>query len=130
MYEDFPQENFDDDLNELDGTMREESQESYGDEEDGAEDPLADDQAQLGEEEEQPSMEQNNELSELQGLDGGSMMAAADDSLQKEYVEPSAHDMRRSRQVNAAMVDKLVKQEEEIKVEKQKRLSRPDAKHR
>ena len=75
-------------------------------------------------------MEQNNELSELQGLDGGSMMAAADDSLQKEYVEPSAHDMRRSRQVNAAMVDKLVKQEEEIKVEKQKRLSRPDAKHR
>ena len=43
MYEDFPQENFEDDLNELDGTMREESQESYGDEEDGAEDPLADD---------------------------------------------------------------------------------------
>ena len=76
-------------------------------------------------------MEQNNELSELQGLDGGSMMGAADDSLQKEYVEPSTHDMRRSRQVNAAMVDKLVKQEEEIKVEKQKRLSRPEAaKHR
>lgn len=76
-------------------------------------------------------MEQNNELSELQGLDGSSMMVAADDSLQKEYVEPSTHDMRRSRQVNAAMVDKLVKQEEEIKVEKQKRLSRPEAaKHR
>ena len=76
-------------------------------------------------------MEQNNELSELQGLDGGYMMGAADDSLQKEYVEPSTHDMRRSRQVNAAMVDKLVKQEEEIKVEKQKRLSRPEAaKHR
>ena len=31
MYEEFPQENYDDDLGELDGTMREES---YDDEED------------------------------------------------------------------------------------------------
>ena len=52
MYEDFPQENFDDDLGELDGTMREESQESYGSEGEGAEEPLADDSAQLEEQEE------------------------------------------------------------------------------
>ena len=30
-------------------------------------------------------------------------------AAEKDYVEPSAHDMRRSKQVNAAMVSKLNK---------------------
>jgi len=51
-------------------------------------------------------------------------------TAQTDYVEASAHDMRRSRQVNADMVKKLGKQEEENKVEQKKRLSRPDMKHR
>ena len=36
-------------------------------------------------------------------------------SAEKDYVEPSTHDMRRSKQVNEAMVNKLNKQEEETK---------------
>lgn len=42
---------------------------------------------------------------------------------EKDYVEPSQHDMRRSRQVNADMVKKLQNQEEESK-ENKKRPSR------
>lgn len=48
----------------------------------------------------------------------------ADSEAEKEYVEPSQHDMRRSRQVNADMVKKLQKQEEENKEERKTRPSR------
>ena len=75
---------------------------SYGDEENG------ESEEENGEEDGSPGQEDmdfNNELSELQGLGGAQMGAAAE----KDYVEPSAHDMRRSKQVNAAMVSKLNK---------------------
>lgn len=71
----------------------------------------------------------NNELNELAGLDGSAMMGN-EQSVQKEYVEPEKHDMRRSRQVNADMVTKLVKQEEENKNEAKKRFSRGDMRNR
>lgn len=56
----------------------------------------------------------NNELNELQGLDGSATMNANVEP-EKDYVEPSQHDMRRSKVVNADMVKKLQKQEEESK---------------
>ena len=57
--------------------------------------------------------ELNNELSELEALGGGGMNADA--VVEKDYVEPSKHDMRRTKQVNADMSNKLIKQEEENK---------------
>ena len=66
----------------------------------------------------------NNELNELAGLDGSNAMAGGMDAA-KEYVEPSQHDMRRSKQVNADMANKLEKQAEENKTGGGKRPSRP-----
>jgi len=58
-----------------------------------------------------------------------SMMTEVE-GVQKEYVEPSAHDMRRSRHVNADMVSKLAKQEEEIKEGKKRGSIRGDFRNR
>ena len=48
-------------------------------------------------------------------------------SQEKDYVQPSSHDMRRTKQVNADMAKKLVKQEEENKEEKKRRPSEAGA---
>ncbi len=51
--------------------------------------------------------EMSNELSELQALGGGGMNDES--AVEKDYVEASKHDMRRTKQVNADMADKLQK---------------------
>ena len=67
-------------------------------------------------------MEFLGELNELQGL-GANMN---DDEGEPDYVEPNVNDMRRTKDVNAAMATKLNKKEEESK-EVQKRPSRLEA---
>lgn len=119
MVEDFPQD-FDHELLELDGQR----EESYDEEEEG--DTVDGGMPAQDGDSSQPEV-LNNELSELAGLDGS--VAMGDDSAQKEYVEPSQHDMRRSRQVNADMAKKLEKEEEERK-NAPKRPSRGDFKNR
>ena len=58
------------------------------------------------------------------------MMSGDAGNAEMEYVTPSQHDMRRSRQVNADMANKLVKQEEDNKVEQKQRRVRQDMKNR
>ena len=111
LVEEFPNE-YDNDLAEL-----EDSRMEYDDEtgDDGGEAPTND--------------EMSNELSELQALGGGGMNDES--AAEKDYVEASKHDMRRTKQVNADMADKLQKQEEEHKDPNyKKRNSRVDMRHR
>ena len=82
MYEEFPQE-FDNDLNELDGTMREESQEgSYDSQEEEAKE-------EVGDLQQEDAGGENELLNELSGLDGSAAMTMGGDAAEMEYVQPS-----------------------------------------
>ena len=64
------------------------------------------------------------ELNELQDLGEVNMN---DEEAEQDYVEPNVNDMRRTRDVNEAMAQKLNKQEEESKQTQGKRPTRAEA---
>ena len=102
LCEEFPQD-FDNDLDELEERSYESGESREAEDEDG------------DGEGEQEDGAGDMEFGELEGLGATNMN---DDGGEKDYVETNVSDMRRTKDVNAAMVTKLAKQEETKEVDK------------